>query len=186
MERVCQHKVDLSLMVQFDDEWLSMGSILGQVMYWLGCEIMCCTTMSVDLWCADMEHRDSGRRGRWNSCRFVSMGRERWRTSTVTWLRDWTRWVTSRGGWHLAQTHTRTWQNGSCCWRSQGLAGHVSRTCGARTQCNTHDNLVVDCQKTTPRYRRWVLLSLGLKTRWHQNEGCVKAKQLRVERMVVR
>jgi hypothetical protein len=41
------------------------------------------------------------RRRMWRSCGFVPMDRERWRTDTVTWLRDWCRWVTNRGGCHL-------------------------------------------------------------------------------------
>jgi hypothetical protein len=62
--------------------------------------------------------------------------------------------------------------------------------------CDTHDGLVVEPRKNTLRYGWWVLLNLGLKTQrvvlegiggdtWHHNKGCVKGKQLCVERVTV-
>jgi hypothetical protein len=62
-------------------------------------------------------------------------------------------------------------------------------------RCATHGGLVTDPQKTTLRYRRWVfdrvwpqksmvavLAGTGGST-WRQSKGCIKAKQLRVERV---
>jgi hypothetical protein len=74
----------------------------------------------------------------------------------------------------------------------------VSRTYGTRMRYATHDGLVVDPRKTTQHYgqrvfdRVWtqnsvVAVPAGIRGgTWHHREGCIKAKQLRVERMTVR
>jgi hypothetical protein len=69
-----------------------------------------CVQPCQSLWCVGMEHRDDGRRRRWRSCGLMPMDRERWRTSARTWLRDRSRWVTCRGGWHLE--HAFAWGRG--------------------------------------------------------------------------
>jgi hypothetical protein len=48
MGKLCdsEHKVDFSLMVQVDDEWLSMGSVLGWVMD-LACGVLVWSTGTV-------------------------------------------------------------------------------------------------------------------------------------------
>jgi hypothetical protein len=63
--------------------------------------------MSVDLWCAGVEHRDGGLRLRWRSSGLVLMDREWWRASVGSWLMDQSIRVTSRGGWHLGHALAR-------------------------------------------------------------------------------
>jgi hypothetical protein len=41
------------------------------------------------------------------------------------------------------RTHAMMWQSGSCCRRDGGRAGHVSRSWGTCTTCDTHCGLVV-------------------------------------------
>jgi hypothetical protein len=100
--------------------------------------------------------------------------------------------------WLTPRTHTRVrWQSGSCCRRSRGLTGHISRTWWTRTQYDTHGGLVVEPQNH-PALRMVGFAQFGPQNSvaavskgidgdtWHHNEGCVKAKQLRVERVGVR
>jgi hypothetical protein len=47
------------------------------------------------------------------------------------------------------------WWSGPCCWRGQGLVGHVSRTWGTETWCDTHDNLVVWVSKPPSARNGW-------------------------------
>jgi hypothetical protein len=80
----------------------------------------------------------------------------------------------------------------------RGLVGHMSRTWGTCTWCDTHGGLVVKPRKSTQRYGRrvfnrvWpqnsaVVIPVGIGgDMWHHHEGCVKAKQLRVEHVAVR
>jgi hypothetical protein len=152
-----------------------------------------CATMSLGcLWCAGVEHRYSGRRWKWRSCRFMVMDREWWMTSAVTWPRDQCHRVTSRGGWHLG--HALTWGRGGA-----GLVASIVEdwgdTClgrGGRTHTvryslwfggwssKNHPAL-----QTTGFDRVWpqnsVAILAGIRDgTWRHHEGCVKAKQLHV------
>jgi hypothetical protein len=71
--------------------------------------------------------------------------------------------MTSHDGWHLGNTRVRTWQNGSCCWHGWGLSGHVSRTWGMRTRCDTHTYLVVEPQNHPTLWTSDFRLGLALK-----------------------
>jgi hypothetical protein len=50
-------------------------------------------------------------------------------------------WLTPR-----ARTHVWTWRSGLCCWRGRRLVGHVSRTWGMHTRCDTDGGLVDEPQ----------------------------------------
>jgi hypothetical protein len=101
--------------------------------------------------------------------------------------------------WRLTPgTHTRarSWKSALCVRHGRGLAGHVSRTWGTLTRCNTHRGLVVEPQnhpmlrmvgfaEFRPQNSVTVVPEgTGGDTR-RQGEECVKAKQLRVERLAV-
>jgi hypothetical protein len=97
------------------------------------------------------------------------------------------------------RTHTRArmWRSGLCCRRCKGPVGHMFRTWGAHTWCDTHGGLVVDPQKTTLHYgqqvfdRVWpqnstVAAPAGTNDdTWRHSEWCIKVKQLLVERVTV-
>jgi hypothetical protein len=119
--------------------------------------------MSIDLWCAGVEHRDDGRRLRWRSCELVLMDREgEGRVLGIDW------W-TEAAGWQVVVADT--WDTHSCedvvgwtmlpAWSRTGGTRVLSwRTC---TQCRTHDGFGGLGLKTTQCYGCRVLLSLGLK-----------------------
>jgi hypothetical protein len=100
-------------------------------------------------------------------------------------------WVTPR-----LHTRVRTWRSEPCCRCGRGLAGHVPRTWGTRTPCDSHNSLVVEPQnhpalrmvgfpKFGPQnFAVAIPEGIGGGTWWH-NEGCVKAKQLRLDRVAV-
>jgi hypothetical protein len=64
----------------------------------------------------------------------------------------------------------------------------VSRMWGTHTRYDTHSGLVVEPQNhlmlRTTDFRSSLSSKLGGGT-WHHSKGCVKVKQLRVERVVV-
>jgi hypothetical protein len=125
--------------------------------------------MSVGLWCAGVEHRDSGRWQRWRSCGFVLMDRERWSTSVGSWMRDWSRQVTSCGGWHL----------GHALAQGCGGVGHVIDTvedwrdtclgCGGHARNAIPTTILWLSLKTTQRYGQWVFVWV-----WPQNTMVVR------------
>jgi hypothetical protein len=72
----------------------------------------------------------------------------------------------------------------------------VSRTWGTHTQCDTHDDLVVEPRNhpalwTTgfaefgPQNSAAAVMEGINGGTWHHSEGCIKAKQLRVECVIV-
>jgi hypothetical protein len=78
----------------------------------------------------------------------------------------------------------------------RGLLGYISRTWGTYTWCDILCGLVVWALKphnaTMAGFAEFghqnsaaaVLMGISVGT-WHHNEGCIKAKQLRVERVTV-
>jgi hypothetical protein len=155
--------------------------------------------MSVDLWCVRVDHRYGGRRRRWRSCRFVSMDREWWRTSARTWSMDRRSRMTSHGDWHRRHAPTRGRGRADrvagavADWRDM-CPGHRGRACGALLTTVWRLSL-----KTTQHHVWRVSIEFGPKNSvvrfrweseeargsWHHREGCIEAKQLRVERVAV-
>jgi hypothetical protein len=126
-----------------------------------------CATMSIGLWCACVEHRDSGRRWRWRSCGFVLIDQERWRTSDGTWPKDQSWRVASHGDWHLG--HALAWGH-----RREGRVDGAVEDC--RDTCPGHGGhawgailtvvwwLILKNPPSTMDIR--FLTEFGLKTKW--------------------
>jgi hypothetical protein len=108
-----------------------------------------CATMSVGLWCAGVEHRDSSPRLRWRSCGLVLMDWERWRTS----VRFYAHSCEDVAEWAVLPARSRI---GGTCVQDMGDT-HMARYSGrfggwaSKPPCATDD---------------MVLLSSGPKTRW--------------------
>jgi hypothetical protein len=74
----------------------------------------------------------------------------------------------------------------------------VSRTWGTRTRCDTHEGLVVEPQNDPALWMAGFFPEFGPQnsvtvvpeeiggSTWHHSEECIKAKQLRVERLTIR
>jgi hypothetical protein len=127
---------------------------------------------------------------------FMPIDGEWWKTSTRTWPRGRRSRLTSCGGSHLGHALARGHDRVACVALSP-MRSRTNGTCvqdvGTRMRCTTRGGFVVEPQNHPSAgfaefgpQNLTVAVSAGIRGgTWHHHKGCVEAKQLCVERVVV-